>query len=247
LATSIESLGLVLCMLGLGCSIDSKPEIRGKAQLSRSARDAGDDAGDAGAFVVMRTGRPLDAAVDAFFINDPAPPMCGPDGERSEADVREKLPDCPPDKNREGCPCENPGEKVPCWPGERVNRNHGQCQDGTAECRRNGEFDPSWGPCEGYVLPETGATQGPAACRCFSNGQWMIKNLVPCIYEGEDGAVRVTSSIPDESQGFRCDGDTVPSQDWTTSSLKAECAGRFELCYTIKAGDVEHQKLAIAC
>lgn len=222
----------------LGCSIDTKPD----PAASRNAKDAGRDGGDASTFVVMRSGPAPDASMDSFFINDPAPPMCGPNGERKEPELTEKLPDCPTDKNREGCPCENPGERVACWPGKRVNRNHGQCHDGTAECRRNGEFAPSWGPCEDYVLPEEGATQGPAACRCFSNGQWMLKNLVPCIYEGDEGKVRVTSSIPDEEQGFRCEGDTQPAEDWTASTLKAECAGRFELCYTIKAGDVERPK-----
>lgn len=230
---------VTLIGLGPGCSIDNKPDPQGKTHPIQRGNDAGMDSG---AFLVTRSSRPLDASVDAFFINDPAPPMCGPNGERTEPDVKEKLPDCPPDKNREGCPCEHPGERVACWPGKRVNRNHGQCQDGMTECRRNGEFDPSWGPCEGYVLPEEGATQGPAACRCFSNGQWMLKNLVPCIYEGEEGSVRVTSSIPDAQQGYRCEGDTMPAQDWSASTLKAECAGRFELCYTIKAGDVERPK-----
>jgi len=219
-----------------GCAAEGA---RIELQPVRKARDAG---ADANAFLVTRSGGPRDASADAFFINDPAPPQCGPDGERSEADVNEDLPECPSDKNREGCPCEKPGEKVPCWPGKRINRGHGQCTDGVTTCRRNGEFDPSWGPCEGYVLPERGASEGPAACRCFSSGQWMLENLVPCIYEGEDGAVRVTSSIPDDDQGFRCNGDTLPAEAWSGSTLKVDCAGQYELCYTIKAGDVEHPR-----
>jgi hypothetical protein len=182
-------------------------------------------------------------APDAFFINDPSPPMCSPDGGRTEPpDAGDEAPNCPEDKHRQGCPCDTPGERVSCWPGKRVNRNHGRCRDGMTTCRASTEFEPSWGPCEGYVLPIDGATEGSDACRCFSNGEWALSNLVPCIYT-DGGRVRVTSSLPDADKGFRCVADSDPTTDWTGSTLNAECAGQFQLCYTIKAGSVMAPKV----
>ncbi|MET0390829.1 MAG: hypothetical protein ABW321_32950 [Polyangiales bacterium] len=182
----------------------------------------------------------LNRLPDAFFAEDPAPPMCGEDGIRVEPETAEPS-ECPPDKNREGCPCKSPGKSASCWPGKRIHRNHGQCVDGKTECRETPEFGPAWGPCEGYVLPDDSAVEGPAACRCFSSGEWALKNLVPCIYDTPE-MLSVTSSIEDSQQGFRCEADTDPNEDWTSSTLKVECAGRFQLCYTLKAGDVDNPK-----
>jgi hypothetical protein len=188
----------------------------------------------------------LDAATrfnsEAFFINDPAPAMCGKDGKMTPPPKLEGSPDCPKDKNREGCMCPKPGEEAACWPGKRINRNHGICKDGKARCGQTAEFGQAWGPCEGYVLPKEGAMQGPEACLCFSKGKWDLSNLVPCIVDDpETGATYLYSSKQDTKGGYTC-GSVVdlppeaPAESWSTSKLNVDCAGRFELCYTLKAG-----------
>jgi hypothetical protein len=180
---------------------------------------------------------------DAFFINDPAPPICGPGGDLESAATAAGSLDCPADKNREGCACEHPGEQATCWPGKRVNRNHGVCKDGKTTCRANLEFGSSWGPCEGYVLPVDGAVEGADACRCFSSGKWSLANLVPCIYRDDDkGTLEISSSRQDADKGFLCDSKPDPSSNWTSSSLNVECAGQYRLCYTLKSGDIDHPK-----
>jgi hypothetical protein len=180
---------------------------------------------------------------DAFFINDPQPPYCGEDGKMRPAPAVSGTLECPDDKNREGCPCTTPGQQALCWPGKRVNRNHGVCRDGMTRCERGSEFGHRWGPCLDYTLPVATATEGSDACLCFSNGTWKLENLVPCIAQDASKRFYVYSSHPGEETGYVCNGLTttpppVPTEDWTTSSLKIDCGGRFKLCYTIKAGDV---------
>jgi hypothetical protein len=184
----------------------------------------------------------------AFFINDPAPPMCGADGKMTAPATIPGTSECPADKNRTGCPCPEVGKKAACWPGLRQNRNHGVCKDGITTCQANTEFAPAWGPCEGYVLPTAGSTQGPDACRCFSNGSWGLDNLVPCI-NTEGSKHYIYSSHQDAQNGYACDGVTMtpppkPTTEWTTSSLTVDCAGQFELCYTMKAGQASDPKTA---
>jgi hypothetical protein len=182
---------------------------------------------------------------DAFFANDPEPPHCGEDGRmRPAPDVAGTI-DCPEDKNREGCSCTTPNQRALCWPGLRANRNRGRCKDGMTTCQLGFEFGHRWGPCLDYVLPVEGATQGADSCRCFSNGNWALDNLVPCISQDVNKQYYVYSSRPDAELGYVCDGLTTvpppaPAADWTASRLKVDCAGRFELCYTIKAGDVSN-------
>lgn len=182
---------------------------------------------------------------DAFFIDDPQPPYCGEDGKMQSATPVKGTRDCPDDKNREGCPCETPGQQSLCWPGKRLNRNHGVCKDGMTTCQPGFEFGHRWGPCVGYELPVEGATEGADACLCFSSGHWELANLVPCIAQDADKRYYVYSSRPDGNGSYLCDGLTTtppppPTADWTTSTLKVDCGGRFELCYTIKAGDIEN-------
>ena len=70
-----------------------------------------------------------------------------------------------------------------CQPGESSYL----CKDGVTTCTQQ-EVGSVWGPCDGYVLPATGATTGADACQCFSQGRWALDNLVPCFYtyNGED-------------------------------------------------------------
>jgi len=219
----------------------------GAAPLDASADDDAGVRDDAGirknAPAVLRYDAGIrDAGPDAFFINDEAPPFCGPDGGMSAPPSVGGTPECPDDKNRQGCGCPEIGKKAACWPGKRRNRNHGICMDGVTTCRGTAEFPPAWGPCEGYVLPVEGAVQGPEACRCFSRGNWMLSNLVPCIH-GDGNDTYIYSSHPDPQRGFACDPISTlppptPSADWSPSTLNVDCAGHFELCYTMKAGNV---------
>jgi hypothetical protein len=184
---------------------------------------------------------------DAFFADDPPPQYCGPDGEPGDPpELPGGTPECPDDKNREGCPCNTVGERADCWPGKRVNRNRGICRDGTTECMPFNEFYGAWGPCEDYVLPVEGVELGPEACTCFSEGQWLIDNLSPCFvtygndtyavssYEGAGGDATCPTppqTPPPEAQ---------PGTDWSANRLTVDCAGQYELCYTLRAGDAEN-------
>lgn len=191
---------------------------------------------------------PKDAEVkaDAFFVNDPPPPICGQDGRRQTATPPGGTPDCPDDKNREGCPCTQKGMNASCWPGKRVNRNHGVCKDGMTTCQASVEFGLRWGPCQGYSLPQPDASAGPTACGCFSAGTWKIDNLGPCIVSNASGTFLYSGKLlPDGSLGCGTNVDgppPVPAGTWSPDTLTIDCAGQFKLCYTIKAGSVSDPK-----
>ncbi len=185
----------------------------------------------------------LDATTnpDAFFINDPPPPYCGPDPDMNMVETPTGTIACPSDKNREGCPCPEDGMQAPCWPGKRLNREHGICQDGMTTCIDTTEFGNRWGACEGYVLPVEGVASGPEACGCFSSGTWRLNNLSPCIFRGAN--TWLYSSILTADNTLDCgsvsEPPPVPTQVWSTSALNVDCAGQFRLCFTIKAGEVD--------
>lgn len=237
---SAACLGLVLA----ACSGDYGPPVP-ESTSSGSTTASSSKAGDAGtrdaamSFVIDAASR---FAPDAFFINDPAPSMCGKDGKMTPPPKVEGSVDCPADKNREGCECTQPNQEAACWVGKRINRNHGICHDGKTKCGETAEFGPTWGACEGYVLPKEGAVQGAEACRCFSKGKWELSNLVPCIVDDPNSdATYLYSSIPNSSGGYSCGSvlelpPTKPSESWSTSRLNVDCAGQFQLCYALKAG-----------
>jgi hypothetical protein len=76
---------------------------------------------------------------DAFWENDPPLMSCIPDGGTLPPPKPPGgTPDCPDDKNRQGCPCTTLGEKRACWPGLRANRGLGICRDGETTCVRLG-------------------------------------------------------------------------------------------------------------
>lgn len=180
------------------------------------------------------------------YANDPPPPWCGPSGQ-PEPPKPGGTEECPDDKNKPGCPCADVGKKEKCWTGLRANRELGVCKDGTAECQAIGENTKVWGPCEGEVLPKEGAKKGPDACQCFSAGQWKIANLVPCYFEYTTNDVKstyATSSHQDGDGNAECPAvgpkpSAPPGQDWSTSTLKADCAGHFKLCYRVRVGDAD--------
>ncbi len=200
--------------------------------------------GDAGALTDGHS--PFDP--DAFWANDPPPQWCGPDGGWTPPPPPGGTPDCPDDKNRQGCPCTALGQQAACWPGLRENRNLGQCKDGVTTCIQNDEFGPLWGPCVGYVLPDPTATKGKAACKCFSAGQWKVDNLSPCFvtYSGGAGAGTYgVSTFMDGAGQAKCPTNLgtapppapEPGKPWSTNTLQVDCAGHFKLCFTIKAGN----------
>ncbi|MGE0784175.1 MAG: hypothetical protein AB7S26_00705 [Sandaracinaceae bacterium] len=200
--------------------------------------DAGPD------FIYRDSGNLRDAAPnpDAFFADDPPPMECLEDGTmRAVADPPGGTPECPDDKNREGCPCNDIGETAACWPGLRVNRNRGICRDGMTTCNPFDEFRGTWGPCVGAVLPVDGATRGPQACRCFSAGRWELDNLSPCFATYSPGGIYAVSTHPDTGMcpSLSTPPPTPPSSIWTADRLTVDCEGRFNLCYTLKAGSAD--------
>jgi hypothetical protein len=242
----------ILLLAGCAKEIgDDPPSVGGSASdAGGNEMDAGNpfgNSGDSDRDDIPDEAIARDAAVtaDAFFINDPPPPYCGPDGEMSSAEPPGGTPECPDDKNREGCPCPEEGMEADCWPGKRSNRNHGICSDGTTTCNRTDEFGLRWGPCKDYVLPKEGYTNGEEACGCFSNGTWDIENVAPCITAQSVGDF-VYSAKLDGMGGIDCNqenpGPTPYPGNWSNSTLRVDCAGQFTLCFTIKAGDANNRK-----
>ncbi len=192
---------------------------------------------------------PRDAAPnpDAFFALDPPFRICAPDGGLPLAMmpvVPGGTPECPDDKNREGCPCTTPGQMGACWPGLRADRNKGICRDGMARCEPFNEFFGAWGACNGAVLPREGATRGAEACNCFSMGSWIVDNTSPCFSADDSFAISTVFTRTDAGVAASCPaipgtGPTgPPAQSFSTNRLRVDCAGQVRLCYTIKAGNV---------
>lgn len=204
-----------------------------------AASGAGANGGNTG--IDVQGGQDYNA--DAFFVNDPPPPSCNDAG--AQPKVPGGTPDCPDDKNLEGCPCTQAGETAACWPGYRRNRNHGACQDGHTTCRAAGENALAWGPCEGYggIDPNTGeplGSSGKAACTCFSSGYWKLANMSPCFYTSSGNQVSFAVSTVDTGGGvYQCPqgltaGSPAPAT-FTPDTVTADCTGYFRLCYTFKA------------
>ena len=179
---------------------------------------------------------------DAFWAQDPPPMSCGLDGGMlPPPPIPGGTPECPDDKNRQGCPCAKVGETASCWPGLRKNRGLGICHDGMTTCSQNGEFGAVWGACVGYQLPVPGASGGADACNCFSAGQWKLDNLVPCFYSIDGKLVGAASSVLQAGKPT-CPSMpktplTLPAQPWSPNTLNVDCVGHWKLCYTLKAGD----------
>jgi hypothetical protein len=187
---------------------------------------------------------------DAFWANDPPPRWCGPETGAPIPPTPGGTPDCPTDKNRQGCPCTTPGETAPCWPGLRVNRNLGICKDGTTTCQQRGEFDRIWGPCQGAVLPVPTAKKGKEACKCFSAGEWAIKNIKPCLYQINKNGQQykyVVSTLKSTENCPTLDPNgpqppPAPTEVFSSNTLKVDCQGHFKLFFTIKAGDPKNRQ-----
>jgi len=181
-----------------------------------------------------------------LYKNDPLPSYCGPEaGGASLPPPVTGTEECPDDKNKPGCFCDKPGKQAACWTGLRKNRGLGQCKDGVTTCQQKSENTYAWGPCEGQVLPDPNATEGAAACKCFSVGQWKIANLSPCTatYTPSGGSTQYATVSTLISTG-KCptyNGPaTKPTEDWSTDTLKVDCEGTFKLKYRIRAGSFEN-------
>jgi hypothetical protein len=201
-----------------------------------------------------------DAKADSgdLYANDPPPKYCVLAGQ-STPPRPGGTEACPDDKNKPGCGCNTLGEEAACWTGLRVNRNLGQCKDGRTKCVQLTETTKAWGPCEGEVLPTPGQTKGKPACKCFSLGQWKIANTSPCFitYGAPNSGTYAVSTVTDGTGSTpkpvgESDCPTIPQQsspppakpgsDWSTDTLKVDCAGHFKLCYELKAGTFETPK-----
>lgn len=174
-----------------------------------------------------------DYSAEDFFDNDPPPKSC--DGGGKPPPAPGGTPECPDDKNLEGCSCPAAGATAACWPGLRKNRNHGICHDGMTTCQLTGENDLAWGPCVGAQLPN--AMTGKGACGCFSGGHWAIANLSPCFFTMNGTTVAVSTVVQGGMPVCPPDANAPPPQPWSTDTLQVDCTGNFKLCYTIKAGD----------
>lgn len=214
--------------------------------------DAGTGFGDGAAF--GEGGNGIDSG--DLYANDPLPKWCGPDGGAAAPPQPGGTEQCPDDKNKPGCGCNVPGQTAACWTGLRANRKLGVCKDGVTTCQQVTETTYAWGPCEGQVLPSPGVTKGKAACKCFSEGQWKINNLSPCfVYFGQTQDATNTYGVAtfvDPADGNKakcpctgpdCAQPPVPKTGvWSQNSLNVDCAGRFKLCYELKAGKFDDPK-----
>lgn len=181
-----------------------------------------------------------------IYKNDPPPQWCGPDA-GAPPPPPGGTESCPDDKNLPGCGCRTIGEEAACWTGLRKHRNLGICKDGRTKCVARNETENVWGPCEGQVLPNPAATKGAEACSCFSEGEWNIANTAPCLRE-KGGSYWAHSTVLDDGKATYCTQDedvppgTAPPGSWSTSTLKVDCAGTFNLCFRIRAGDYNNPK-----
>jgi hypothetical protein len=266
LCCGLLSFALSAGLFGLGCSADGRPSMPvctageegcacasagrcltglvcedGRCVDPTAPRDAGTGpARDGGG----TTPPPVTPNPDAFWADDPPPMYCGPDGMMGPPPIPPGgTPECPDDKNREGCRCDPIGSMGACWPGLRVNRNRGICRDGMTRCEPYDEFTGVWGPCVGAVLPMEGVRLGPGSCSCFSQGRWEIDNLSPCFISYGSGPRHAVSTYID-GDSAACPSDPggpppspQPGTVFSTNRLTVDCEGQFRLCYTLKAGD----------
>lgn len=191
----------------------------------------------AGEFAENTTPEKPTYSSEEIWADDPPPKWCGPANGGKKPPAPGGTPECPDDKNREGCPCTKLGETKPCWPGLRVNRNLGDCKDGTTTCVSDGELSKKWGKCEDFVLPDKNAEKGAAACKCFSAGSWKLDNVIPCFISGSSASYATSAECKEPVPP-----NTKPATPWSENTLKVDCAGHFKLCYSLKAGDAKNPK-----
>jgi hypothetical protein len=228
--------GVLASIVAFACGTDDPEKTFGEPSSSGGASGG---ASSGGVFATKDAGKP---DVDQF-ANDPPAPWCGPTSQPTPPKPGGTL-ECPDDKNKPGCPCTKVGEKAACWTGLRKQRGHGQCKDGVTTCTFITETSTGFGPCEGEVLPSAGAAKGAAACGCFSKGAWKIQNTSPCFATSAPGTyIGAVSTVVNAAGQSACPAISnplvAPGAPWSTNTLNTDCAGKFKLCYTIKAGNFD--------
>jgi hypothetical protein len=224
----------------LQCSASSDDTVGGGGNSGNPDGSTGGFNSNDGSIVIDSQAQ--DYSAEQFFLNDPPPLSCDGGGNPPKPGG---TPECPDDKNLQGCPCTVKGATAPCWPGLRKHRNHGNCKDGTTECILQGEVKLVWGECKGFqglnptTLMPLGTT-GKAACLCFSGGYWDIDNLSPCFISSAGGAVMgaVSTVMPGncpDPNGIDFANPVPPTAIWSTNTVTVDCTGNFKLCYTLKA------------
>lgn len=218
------------------------------------APDSGQGLDNDGSFGSRDTG----PGQEDLYANDPPPPWCGPGGDPAPP-APGGTEACPDDKNKPGCSCPTIGAKAKCWTGLRKHRNLGVCADGETTCLKANELQGEWGECVGEKLPTPGATKGAPACTCFSAGQWKIANLSPCSSRTcsanpcTGGNITSVTAVSTHVVGGVAQCPTqnpptsAPAEDWSTSTLKVDCAGHFKLCLRIRAGNFDAPNPATDC
>ena len=194
-------------------------------------------------------GETAEAPEEDPYANDPPPKWCGPKGGPKAPPPPGGTAECPDDKNKPGCTCDEVGKQVACWTGLRANRNLGICKDGVTTCQRISEMENAWGPCEGEVLPKKGAKLGASACKCFSEGKWHIAAPTGCVVPVDATRMYWVSTSQDASGAPECPPSlsglgagqipTKPVEDWSEQTLQADCAGTFELCIELRGGELK--------
>lgn len=247
-AIALASVGLLGTSL-VQCSADSGSS---GSNTGGSGNTGGSSSGGSGATVgfdgsIVPDVATKDYSAEDFFVDDPPPQGCDGGGKPV---VPGGTPECPDDKNLQGCPCVNEGEQKPCWPGYRKHRNKGNCTDGVTTCQKVGEIALQWGECKGYqgIDPNTFmplGTTGKAACTCFSGGFWKLQNTSPCFSFTDQSFTTVlgaVSTIMNGNQAQCPDTSTIdwnnpqpPAQPFSQNWVTADCTGFFKLCYTFKA------------
>ncbi len=217
----LRVLGFALVASAVGCGSSNSSTFDGGTGDGGGSADGTVAAHDTGVTMLkqkMLPGENPDGSfsLDAFFEMDPPLMYCGFDGGTGDSGIG-GTPMCPSDKNREGCPCTDPGMTAPCWPGLRADRNIGICHDGTTTCESSGEgLGSEWGICNGYQLPTSDAG-GSTACKCFSSGQWLINNLSPC-FEGTQGGSTYTAASTSQGAGGAVVCPPAAGANWSTDS-----------------------------
>jgi hypothetical protein len=213
-------------------------------------KDGDGDAGGPGIFPEAGLGEGGGQNQIDITKDDPFPKWCGPT-ENKPPQVTGTA-ECPDDKNLPGCGCNKRGDTAPCWTYRREFRGLGDCKDGTTTCVGRNETTNVWGPCEGEVKPDLTKT-GAAACTCFSAGKWKIENTSPCLRElgGSYWSHSTVQDFPADGQVGYCTQEqnapagqvpNAPGKNWSRSTLKVDCSGKFKMCFRIKQGDYLNPK-----
>ena len=95
------------------------------------------------------------------------------------------------------------------------------------------------GGAGGESTTGAGGAAGGSCPTCFLHGQWSLDNLSPCFVSGAD-PTKISAAISTVQSGgaYQCPMDlSAAPAVWSTDRLTIDCAGHYDLCFTLKAGD----------